>query len=126
MSRIRSEFNGTLLTSIDESHHLHCSTKIFAINFSKRIKLTEFDKTYGSECLQDKMSYENNLLMTVFRQSPANSGPFMKILEFAASFTANRKHPYTSRTLANGQSVREEYGRSEECKGGVREILLIV
>jgi hypothetical protein len=40
--------------------------------------------------------------------------------------TANRKHPYTSRTLANGQSVREEYGRSEECKGGVREILLIV
>ncbi len=86
MSRIRSEFTGTILTSIDESHHLHCSTKIFAINFSKRIKLTEFDETYGSECLQDKMSYENNLIMTVFRQSPANSGPFMKILEFAASF----------------------------------------
>jgi len=47
--------------------------------------LTEFDKTYGSECLQDKMSYENNLMMAVFRQSAADSGPFMEILEFAAA-----------------------------------------
>ena len=40
--------------------------------------------------------------------------------------TANRKHPYTSRTLANGQSVREDYGRFQQCKGGLREILQII
>jgi hypothetical protein len=40
--------------------------------------------------------------------------------------TANRKHPYTFRTLANGQSVRSEYRRYEECKGGVLEISFIV
>ena len=34
--------------------------------------------------------------------------------------TANQKHPYTTRTLANGQSVREDYGRFQECKGGIR------
>ena len=37
--------------------------------------------------------------------------------------TANQKHPPTTRTLANGQSVREDYGRFGESKGGVREIL---
>ena len=40
--------------------------------------------------------------------------------------TANRKHPYTTHTLANGQSVRENYGRFGEGKGGIREILRIV
>jgi hypothetical protein len=32
------------------------------------------------------MSYENNLMMAVFRQSPEHSDLFLKILEFAASF----------------------------------------
>jgi hypothetical protein len=40
--------------------------------------------------------------------------------------TANRKLPYTSRTLANGQSVREDYGRFEECTVRLREILRFV
>jgi hypothetical protein len=40
--------------------------------------------------------------------------------------TANQNYPYTSRTLANGQSVREGYGRFEECKDGLRDILYIV
>jgi hypothetical protein len=30
------------------------------------------------------MSYENNLMMTVFRQSADDSGLFLEILEFAA------------------------------------------
>ena len=42
------------------------------------------------------------------------------------STTANRKLPYTSRTLANGQSVREDYGRFEECTVRLREILRFV
>ena len=37
----------------------------------------------------------------------------------------NRKHPYTTRTLTNGQSVRVDYGRFGECKGDVWEILYI-
>ena len=43
-----------------------------------------------------------------------------------ALFTANQKHPYTTRTLVNRQSVREGYRRFEECKGGLREIMYIV
>jgi hypothetical protein len=31
------------------------------------------------------MSYENNLMRAVFRQSADDSGPFMEILEFAAA-----------------------------------------
>ena len=46
--------------------------------------------------------------------------------EFVVYSTANRKHPYTARTLANRQSVREDYGRLGKCKGGAREILRIV
>ena len=40
--------------------------------------------------------------------------------------TANQKHPYTTRTLTNRQSVREDYGRFGEYKGGVWETLHIV
>ena len=86
MSQIQSEFSDAILTSVDDSHHLTCSTTFFSVNVSKRIKLTESGATYGSDCLQDKMSYENNLMMAVFRQSAEDSGLFLKILEFAASF----------------------------------------
>ena len=85
MSQIRSELTGTILTSIDDSHHLNCLTTFFAIHVSKKIKLTESRASYGSDCLQDKMSYENNLMMAVFRQSADDSGPFLEILEFAAA-----------------------------------------
>ena len=85
MSQIRSELTGTILTSIDDSHHLNCLTTFFAINVSKRIKLTESRASYGSDCLQDKMSYENNLMMAVFRGSADDPGLFLEILEFAAS-----------------------------------------
>ena len=85
MSQIRSELTGTILTSIDDSHHLNCLTTFFAINVSKRIKLTESWASYGSDCLQDKMSYENNLMMAVFRQSADDPGLFLEILESAAS-----------------------------------------
>ena len=48
------------------------------------------------------------------------------IFSFWANYTANWKHPYTTYTLANGQSVRDGYRRFEECKGALREILYIV
>ena len=85
MSQIRSELTGTILTSIDDSHHLNCLTTFFAIHVSKKIKLTESRASYGSDCLQDKMSYENNLMMAVFRGSADDPGLFLEILEFAAS-----------------------------------------
>ena len=85
MSQNRSEFTGTILTSIDDSQHLNCLTTFFAINVSKRIKLAESCASYGFDCLQDKMSYENNLMMAVFRGSADDPGPFLEILEFAAS-----------------------------------------
>lgn len=85
MSQVRSEFTGTILTSFDDSRHLNCSTTLFAINVRKRIKVTESRASYGFDCLQDKMSYENNLMRAVFRQSADDSGPFMEILEFAAA-----------------------------------------
>ena len=59
---------------------------------------------------------EQNYFVTIF--CTVESGMFF--------YTANRKHPYTTRTLANGQSVREYYGRFQQCKAGLREILQIV
>ncbi len=85
MSQVRSEFTDTILTSFDDSPHLHCLATFFAINVSKRIKITESRASYGFDCLQDEMSYENNLMRAVFRQSADDSGPFMEILEFAAA-----------------------------------------
>jgi hypothetical protein len=85
MSQVRSEFTGTILTSFDDSPHLNCFATFFAINVSKRIKVTESRTSYGFDCLQDKMSYENILIRAVFRQSADDSGPFMEILEFAAA-----------------------------------------
>jgi hypothetical protein len=85
MSQVQSEFTDTILTSFDDSPHLHCLATFFAINVSKRIKITESRASYGFDCHQDEMSYENNLMRAVFRQSADDSGPFMEILEFAAA-----------------------------------------
>ena len=60
MSQVRCEFTDTILTSFDDSPHLHSLATFFAINVSKRIKITESCASYGFDCLQDEMSYENN------------------------------------------------------------------
>ena len=54
------------------------------------------------------------------------SGQAATFIRYCAgsTLTANRKHPYTTHTLVNGQSVRVECGRFEEC--GLWEILFIV
>jgi hypothetical protein len=39
-----------------------------------------------ADYVQYKMSYENSLMLAVFRQSATRSGPFLKILKVLASF----------------------------------------
>jgi hypothetical protein len=51
---------------------------------------------------------------------------FIRLRDAGLKALQTEKHPYTTHTLVNGKSVREDYGRFGECKGGVREILRIV